>query len=482
MKLLTKSLFTTGVYCPQLMWFSAYARDELPQPSRADLAIMQQGSAVGEIATQRHPSGVRISEEGFREYLDQSTQLLSLGVALFEPAFCAQRQYCRVDMLVPSGDGWDVVEVKSGTSVKEVNLWDVAFQVDTLLRAGVAVNRAYILHINSSYVRQGSLDVHELFTKVDVTDDIEPFLVQISKKARELCAVLDGPRPEIPVGPHCTSPYGCGLEALNPLPEHNVTELYYNNGQSFLERGIVLIKDIPDGAGLNHKQFVQWEAVTSGKPQIKKKELSSWLESLVYPLYHLDFETISPAVPLYDRTRPYQRLPFQFSLHIEYQDGRVEHHEYLHDAKDDPRASLVDALRVVDGTGSVLAHNASFEKGVLSELFQAFPEEEWLLSVRDRVVDTIVPFRSFWYYHPDQHGSCSLKAVLPALTGSGYEGLEVSAGDDASLEFLRITQEEVSAEEYARVRKQLLVYCAKDTEAMVDIIRALRVAAQKSAC
>ncbi len=473
-KLLTKSLFTAGVYCPELMWFSAFAKEELPEHSRAQLAIFEQGTRVGILATQRHPSGVRVDADDFKEYLDLTKELLSSRLPLFEPAFLAGRQYCRIDMLVPSNGGWDVVEVKSGTSVKEVNLWDVAFQVDTARRSGVDVQKAYILHINSDYVRKGAIDVDELFTKVDVTDDIEPFLAKLGQKTSELCRVLDSSRPKVTMLHSCQSPYGCPLPSLFPLPEHNVTQLYRSNGQEFIEQGTILIADIVDGAGLNPKQYVQWRAVTQGQPQVNKDALSKWLSSLEYPLYHFDFETFSPAVPLYENTRPYQRIPFQFSLHIEHEDGRVEHHDYLHPDSSDPRPQLLKALKILRGDGSVLAHNASFEKGVLNELLQAFPEETWITRAINRLVDTIVPFRNFWYYHPDQHGSCSLKAVLPALTTNGYDDLEVSAGDDASLEFVRITQEDVSDEERDRVRKDLLAYCKKDTEAMIDIVAALR--------
>ena len=47
-------------------------------------------------------------------------------------------------------------------------------------------------------------------------------------------------------------------------------------------------------------------------------------------------------------------------------------------------------------------------------------------------VDLLLPFRGFRYYHPQQHGSASMKAVLPALTGSGYEDLAIQEGGTAS--------------------------------------------------
>ena len=471
-KFLTKSLFTQGVYCPELLWFAAHAKDELSPITADQQAMFDQGTQVGTLATTRYPDGIRVDAEGFAAYVEASKQALSQEVPVFEAALIAGRQYCRVDILRPTPRGWDILEVKSGTSVKEVNLWDVAFQVDTARRAGLVVHRAYILHINSSYVRGVDLDVQELFTEVDVTEDIEPFLSRMSGTVSSLLRVLDGPRPQLPATHSCSSPYGCPLRELIVLPEHNVTELYRSTGKDFLDKGVLRIADIVDGAGLSHKQFVQWRAVTLQAPQVDHQRLSEWLGSLQEPVSYLDFETINPAIPLFENTSPYQHIPFQFSLEVDQTDGTVSHYEYLHPDGSDPRPALLHALQVMRGEGSVLAHNASFERRVLSELLSAFPGETWLSDVMDRLVDTITPFREFWYYHPKQHGSCSLKAILPALTGAFYSDLEISSGSTASQEFLRITQK--AAPDAEHVRSQLLEYCKQDTQGLREVVEVLK--------
>lgn len=208
-----------------------------------------------------------------------------------------------------------------------------------------------------------------------------------------------------------------------------------------------------------------------------KEAIKEFLAGLEYPLYFLDFETFGTAIPLFDGTRPYQNIPFQFSLHMQKTPGgALKHHAYLAEGRHDPRPELVATLnRLIGGHGSVIAYNKSFEEGVLKELGNSFPEYAgWTQSVLSRLVDLIVPFRNFHYYHPMQKGSASLKSVLPAVTGLSYDEMPIGTGDDASLAFLTITFEDMPKDEVVKVRQQLLDYCKMDTEGMVRILERLQ--------
>ena len=203
-----------------------------------------------------------------------------------------------------------------------------------------------------------------------------------------------------------------------------------------------------------------------------------FLNTLKYPLYSLDFETISPAIPLFDLTSPFQQIPFQFSLHIQRSDGgNTEHYSYLADGKGDPRPDLLRLLKKHLGAkGSIVTYNASFEKDKLNRACEAFPEfAAWNEGIQKRIVDLLDPFKAFHYYHYDQKGSASIKSVLPVLTGTSYEGMAISEGGMASREFLRVTfGENVTEEERRSVRKSLEDYCTLDTMAMVEIVEKLR--------
>jgi hypothetical protein len=198
---------------------------------------------------------------------------------------------------------------------------------------------------------------------------------------------------------------------------------------------------------------------------------------LQYPLYYLDFETFNTAIPLFDGTRPYQQIPFQFSLHVvEKENAIAKHYSFLADGNDDPRHEFVASLkRVLGNSGSIVVYSQGFEKGVLSRLATFLPNHnKWVESLNDRIIDLLAPFRSFHYYDSKQKGSASIKNVLPVLTGTNYDHLDISDGMDASLAFLDVISNNVAEKEEIKIRKDLEKYCALDTEGMIWIVDKLK--------
>jgi hypothetical protein len=242
--------------------------------------------------------------------------------------------------------------------------------------------------------------------------------------------------------------------------------------------GVTDILKIDDSIELSDKQKIQIQSLRSKKEYIDKEGIRSFLETLEYPLYYLDFETIGTAIPLFDDVRPYQQIPFQFSLHFqESPKSKLEHKSYLADGKEDPRPELLKLLKMYLGNeGSIITYNASFEKGRLNESTKVFTSyNEWNQKIQDRIIDLLDPFKAFYYYKYKQEGSASLKSVLPALIGKGYEGMEIADGGTASNEYLRVTfGEDVTEKEKNKVRNNLEEYCGLDTYAMVEIIEKLR--------
>jgi hypothetical protein len=242
-------------------------------------------------------------------------------------------------------------------------------------------------------------------------------------------------------------------------------------------QGVTAIRDIPRGFPLSRSQQIQKECVTSGETYIDRDVISHFLDQLQYPLHFLDFETINPAIPIYDNTRPFQRIPFQFSLHIQAKPGATPQHlSYLADGKGDPRPELLANLKAnFASSGSMVIYNQSFEEGVLRELARDLPgNESWIDSVCRRLKDLYAPFRDFHYYHPAQKGSTSIKVVLPALTGKGYDGMPVASGNEASLSFLNLVYGDRNAADKEELKLDLEKYCGRDTEGMLWIIDALR--------
>ncbi len=452
-------------------------------------AIFDQGHEVGAWAKRLFPAGIEIAPgvTDFDIVCAETQRQLTLRQPLFEPAFRAAGGYARIDILNPvDGDAWDIIEVKSSTSVKGVYLEDVAFQAHVCTAAGLNIRRCHVLHINSNYVRQGDAEPQQLFTQVDVTRQISTLSAKIEERITEFARVIGAAaHPVVNIGPHCNSPYACPLthRCWAFLPAHNVMTLTRGTKRGFqlVAQGITAITDIPAATKLSKAQGIQQRSIVANAPQIDPAQVTAFLAQLKYPLHYLDFETMGSAVPLFDGSRPFEQIPFQFSLHVVRQPGaEPEHHSFLAEGREDPRPGFMAALTEHIGpAGTILAYNAGFERGVLAGCAQRLPQHaDWVKSLPPRIVDLLEPFRKFHCYHPAQHGSASIKAVLPAFTGKHYSGLAIGEGGTASLEFVRVTFSEVTAEERDRVRRHLEDYCELDTLAMVWLVARLQELAQ----
>jgi len=479
--MLSKSRYVNGLQCPKLLWIATNEPERIPQPDAAMQHIFDQGHLVGELAKKLFPGGTDVPAEDFMGNIVMTKDLLQQRRPLYEAGVLAGQIYSRADILNPvNKDEWDIIEVKSSTSVKDINYHDVSFQKLCWEDSGVKIRKCFLAFINNQYVRNGEVKPDELFTVQDITDEVTTASEGMRDRISEMLDIIGKTTcPEMDIGPHCNNPYDCPLtECWDGLPEHNVFTLYYGGRKAheLYSSGIVTLADIPAGYKLNDKQHIQCSCIRNGKPYTDKEAIRQFLSGLEYPLYYLDFETFGIAIPLFDGTRPYQNIPFQFSLHIqETPEGELKHYSFLAEGRQDPRPGLLASLsRLIGGNGSVIAYNKSFEEGVLNNLSMSFPEYAgWTENVISRLTDLIVPFRSFHYYHPSQKGSASLKSVMPAVTGQGYDNMTIAKGDDASLAFLSITFENISPKEVERIRTDLLAYCKLDTEGMVRIVERL---------
>ena len=490
-KYLTKTRFVNGLACPKWLWLAFNAPDRLPSADDSAQHRLDEGLRIGALARQRFPKGILIEAGSIEENVSHSIELAKKRVPLFEAGFMHsdRTSYARADVLVPVGkDQWDLVEVKGTTEVKEEHIPDVAFQHRIYSDAGLKIHRCLVLHLNKTYVRSGEVDLHALFQEVDVTQEVATLAPDIQGLVDELLqASRLGAAPEFGRGETFHKDED-GVHADDVVwkehPDSDLMELYYGGKKAlgWLEAGTYWrIRDVPrdqfKGNGAR-QQAIQQEAYTSGRPHIDQAKLSAFLKSLQYPLHFLDFETFQPAIPLFDDSWAYQQVPFQFSLHVVEKPGaKARHHGYLSMEAKDPRKGFAEALRAVLGAnGHVVAWNVSFEKGRLKELAAHLPEYAgWLGGVDARFVDLLVPFRNFDYYHPAQKGSASIKAVLPAMMGKGYEDLAISDGGSASLAYLEavwghIYGMEVSKDQLEATKRNLGAYCGRDTEAMVWIV------------
>ena len=479
---ISKSKYLAGLQCPKLLWHHYNARDAFPPIGAAKQAIFDIGHNVGDLAKGLYPDGVEVPwNRDLSRTTAETQRLLLKRKPIFEASFELDGCYCRADIMVPKeGSIWDLYEVKSATKVKDINIEDIAFQTHVIERSGITLDRLFLVHIDNSYVRQGDIDPKGLFHAEDVTSQARALQPEVESKVAEMKGIISGACPNTPIGEHCSDPYDCDLWSLCSkfLPKYDVTQLYRARKSKVFEliaKGITDLGEVPPSE-LSSGQLVQQQVVQSGQTRIEREPIRTWLDGLEYPLHCFDFETMNPAVPLFDGTHPYQQIPFQFSLHILEIEGAVPHHiEFLAESPGDPRPALLEALSAIGQTGTILAYNMGFERRILRELAEAFPDHGVLLSDLDRrFLDLITPFNSFWYYNADQRGSCSLKYVLPVMTGTTYDGMEISEGGQAMREYIRVVYSDVPNSDTSRVLKALRVYCEQDTKALMDILAALK--------
>jgi hypothetical protein len=478
-RLLSKSKYLTGLQCPKYLWTQVHEPERIPEVDAVTQYTFDQGHLVGEMAKKLFPGGIDIPDGDFMANIVTTKKLLVERRPLFEAGILSGRIYCRLDILNPADeDEWDIIEIKSGTSVKEVYIDDVSFQKHCCEKAGLKLRTCQLGFINNRYVKSGEIDPKELFVLADISAQVEEIGEGIEERVFNLLEVISNKTcPEAAIGQHCLAPYECPLrtECWGFLPENSIFDLRGGKTSQFAlyEQGILSIKDIPDDIPLSRQQKIQKECVVTGNVHVEKEEIRQFLNKLEYPLYYLDFETLGPAIPVYDGTRPYQDMPFQFSLHVVEIDGSEPiHHSFLADGGEDPRPEILRELQSLLGSeGSIIAYNAGFEEGVLRELVEALPEyTDWLEGILTRMVDLLFPFTNFHYYHASQKDTASLKKVLPAVTGRGYEEMAIGAGMDASIAYGRIMYGNATEEEIAKVRADLLKYCKMDTEGMIWVV------------
>lgn len=485
-KLLSKSKYLNGIQCPRLLWIAVNDKGRMPEVDEAQQKLFDEGHVVGELAKKLFPDGIDIEDEDFKGNLDETQKLLNKNIPLFEPAFLVDRLYSRADILEPTKDGWNIIEVKSSTEVKDVNLQDVAFQKYVYEKAGLKINKCYLMHINNQYVRQGEIELDKLFTKEDISINIQEETQSVPERVKKFLAIIDGNEPKASIGEYCDDPYECPMkkECWAFLPKENtVFDLYRGGKKSWelFEQNILAIKDIPATFKLNDKQQIQLECEKTNKPHINPSAIQGFFKTLEYPLYFLDFETYQTAIPLYDGLKPYQQIPFQFSVHKIDKNGKKTHFSFISAGSKDPRKKFVNAIKRKCGVkGSVIVYNQAFEQGRLKELAELFPlDKEYLLSVNERMRDLLIPFRNFEYYDRKQEGSASIKYVLPALANLTYKGMEIANGAQASIRYAYIAHGKIDGtrakkEEIKKVRDDLKKYCRLDTEAMIQVMDKLK--------
>lgn len=476
---LSKTSLLKGIQCPKSLYLSKKPPAfEISSDPNLE-AKFQTGREVGVIARQLFPGGTEVpfSDLSVTEQITKTLELIEAGAeVIYEASFAFDSIFIKADILVRTGTTWEINEVKMSTSVKDPNYDDAAIQYYVITNSGLPVSKVSLVHINNKYERQGDIDVQQLFTSEDVTEltltrqEALPGIISALREA------LQNDEPIIDIGRYCTYPYSCDFVPYcwQHIPEDSIFSLKGRgiNKFDYYSQKIVRLEDLPMGK-LNEAQRFQAIATINKEDSTNPAGVKVFLNSLWYPICHLDFETFDTPIPPFDGTRPYQKIPFQYSLHIQEKEGADPiHYEYLVEPCKDPRRKLAEKLLAeIPEDACVLTYNQSFEKGVLKNLSEAFPDLADGINARiENIRDLMVPFRKRDVYRWQMRGSYSIKEVLPALVPKlSYDGLSVSDGMMAMRVYHEMCKTE-DTEKGLELRQGLLEYCQLDTLAMVKIL------------
>jgi hypothetical protein len=488
---LSKSQFIRGLQCHKSLWLYKHRPELREEPGAAQQALFDAGTEAGVLARQLFPNGKKIEYENssFGQKISQTRKYIEDGVsAIYEATFSHDGVLVMVDILHRGPKGWEIYEVKSSTGNKDNKYdHDIACQYYVLNGCGIAVSKTCLAHINNKYARQGGLEIKKLFTIVDLTQEVQSLQKSVKSELKKMKAMVKGDMPGKDIGPHCHNPYPCDFSSFcwSHVPEYSVFDIANLKSQkkfALYYGGVTEFKDIPEDFPLSENQLVQVNSELTGNEVIDKKAIREFLSQLTYPLYFLDFETFQQAVPQFDNQRPYEKIPFQYSVHClerecteEEIQNHLVHKEFLAQEETDPREELARSLvEAIPKDACVLAYNMGFEKEVLRGLASLFPElAERLMNIHDNIIDLMISFQKKYYYVKEMRGSYSIKSVLPALVPElAYKGMEISNGGEASNVYARLHLIE-NKKEVEKIRKSLLEYCGLDTFAMVKLVEKL---------
>ena len=508
---LSKSRYTLFRQCAKALWLKIH-KPELQEIDVSTQAAFERGNEVGDLAMQRFGDFVEVTTlkpDGgldLKAMIDKTSEEIQKGTSVIcEASFSVNGHYCAVDILRNTAGGWAIYEVKSSSfsptngDTKELEKYipDIAYQKWVLTQSGINVTGTYLVCLNKDYVRHGALDLQKLFVEIDMGDMIAEEYAHVPALVDKAIDVINKPdEPEQDLWENCHKPYDCAFwdycKRLHGIPKNEPTvfDLYRANFDVQLKHyraGRIRFEDLLNEK-LTDAQRRQVECTLQQKELINPNGIRAFLNKLSFPLYFLDFETMQDAVPQYEGTKPYQQIPFQYSLHIRpnRDNDNYEHREFLAPSDGrDPRRALAEQLcRDIPMDVCTIAYNKGFECGRINELAIIFPDlAKHLHNIANHIVDLIEPFRGGHYYVPAMGGSNSIKSVLPALFPNdpclNYHNLSelCQNGGDAMTIFPRI--KDMTLDEAAAAREALLRYCELDTWAMVVIWERLLEVAEK---
>lgn len=499
--MLTKTDYTTGLKCGKKLWLSKHMPEEKSAPNRVAQRRMSVGTQIGQIAKGLYPGGITIRhwEIGNPAAALETAELMNAGTdVIFEATFMVDDLLARVDILTRDCDGWRINEVKSSSKYTPDHLPDVAFQASLLTRAGHTLSGASLICIDSSYIWEGGdWVVEKLLKSEDITEDVMKAYPGVLDSVNLYLALLkqdeyppvDGVAPYVdPVVRAACKGCEFGGHCKPKAPSDHIffLGLHHTKTEKLIKAGIRQIGQVPSDTKMTNAERLRFDAFINDRPAIAP-DLGERLAQIQYPAHFIDFETVRPELPLFVGHSPYLHLPFQWSCHTlegspdaSTTDQDLGHSEFLHQEVSDPREAFVNSLLAQLDSGGSILHYHGFEKNAINEMAAAgVPGAERLQEMFGRFIDLLAIVKEC-YADSRFLGKTSIKNVLPVVApGLSYSSLNIQNGDDAQIAYGSFLSGSLDQAESAQLFTDLLAYCKLDTWAMVEVLKALNVAANQ---
>ena len=488
MTILSKSKIIAFRQCPKRLWLEIH-HPELKEISESSEAAFEIGYEVGDMARSIYdPKGegalLDVKAEGVNGAIERTTDLLgTTRNPIFEAGFEAPGGRAFADVLLPDETNgkaaWRMVEVKASTKIHDYQRDDVAVQAHIARSSGIPLTSVSLAHVDNTWVYPGDGNYNGLLTENDLTEETFSRSAEVTEwitQGQVVAALAE--EPEVETGPQCSSPFACGFcdycfrDQITPeYPLSNLPDFRQKKYNLCEEMGIDDLRLVPDHL-LTAKQRRVRDHTISGEAYFDAEGAKEALAPHGFPARFLDFETTMLPVPIWAGTRPYQQIPFQFSLHTLDESGNLEDTAFLDLSGQNPTHAFSKALAESCGNeGPIFVYNANFEKGVIREMAAQHTEfTEALESLLPRIVD-LWPIAKDHYYHPNMKKSWGLKSVLPAICPElNYGDLEgVQEGNAAMAAFREAIHPTTDPARRSEIEAQLLAYCKLDTLAMVRL-------------
>ena len=473
---INKQLFLDALFCRAFAWQNSRGILNSP-PEVSDHFKRREGEEIGELARECYPRGILISGKSMNEALKETSDLLNSpdGTVFFEPAFRWEAFSTRADILMKTGNTWELIEVKSAVRIKARFKSDMAYTAMVMESSGLVISKMQLMYLNRNFI-YGS-DRNELFMKEDITEEIRALIPGLTGMQNSILSDLElNEKPRIPFSRNCKNCSGFKNCFDFNLDDHLISLPFLPRKvyEALMAKGIDKISLIPSAIKLNSQQTLMKTSLETGRTIISEA-LETELNKIHWPGFYLDFETTMTALPLYPDTTPFEQILTQYSIHICSEPGCViNHKEYLADPEKDCRRELAENLtKDLKGEGSILVYSG-FEMRMIKNLINLFPDlAEELQKLLPRLVD-LEKIIKHGIYHPGFKGRSSIKKTLPALVPHmTYENLSIKNGSAALTVFAEMARGKIPEEEFRQLREDLLNYCKQDTLGMVRLHEAL---------